>query len=138
MTLGKVADPGTQFRREIPAVVPQNGGRPARRIQQAQQHSNRGRLARTVSAEQTEHATARHVQIERIHGFVAAKVSCELPCLNGKVRHHSSFALWPSRLKRSQFLPQGIHDFVGAEVENEGLTDKVLQSLIQASGTFGL
>src|SRR5207244_2765289 len=66
---------GADGGRQVGAVVPEDAGRAARRLQQAEEHADGGGLAGAVSANEREDAAARHTQRESVHGTLAAEVA---------------------------------------------------------------
>src|SRR5262249_1442987 len=74
MSLCHVANASAGIGRQGRAVVSENPGRAASRLQEAQDHSNRGRLASAVAADKREHAPARHGESYLIDGTLAAEV----------------------------------------------------------------
>ena len=73
MALGHVADAGAGLGRQLRAVVAEDGGRAARRLQQAQDHADGGGLAGAVAADEGEDAAPRHAERQAVHGALAAE-----------------------------------------------------------------
>src|SRR5262249_31670096 len=73
VALGHVADAGAGLGRQYRAVVAEDAGRAARRLQEAQDHADGGGLAGAVAADEAEDAAPWHAEREAVHGALVAE-----------------------------------------------------------------
>ena len=70
-----------------PRVAAQQSGAPAVGSEQAEQHADRGRLARAVGAKEPEHLALAHVERDVVHGSCGAVDLGEVLNLNHQLWH---------------------------------------------------
>src|SRR5690349_14746876 len=85
VALGHVTDAAADLWREVAAVVAEHARGAARRLEQAEEHADGGRLARTVAAEERVDAPARHAQVDGVDGLSPAEVAGEAVGLDDQI-----------------------------------------------------
>ena len=75
MAFGHVTDAGAGFGREPNAVVAEDGGRAARWLQEAQDHSDGCGLAGAITADECEDAAARHAEGDAVDRVSSPEVA---------------------------------------------------------------
>src|SRR5262249_42587823 len=73
VSLGHVADAGAHLRWQAGTVMAKDGGRAARRLQEAEDHANGRGLARAVPADEGEDAPAWDAERNAVHNALAAE-----------------------------------------------------------------
>jgi hypothetical protein len=85
VTFRNVPDESTHVGGQPLAVMPHDLGGASGRSQKAEEHANRGALARAVAAEQREHRARGNLQGELLHRHPSPEDACESLCLNREV-----------------------------------------------------
>src|SRR5438874_1674786 len=87
--LGEVTDACSGLRGKRLDIVAEDAALAASGSQQAEQHPDSGRFAGAIPAQECEHAAARHLEVEVIHGGSLAEVARQAARLDyrGVIRH---------------------------------------------------